>query len=186
MNTASLGRTAGVILVFALLPAVSLAQGPGVQAYVAGNSGGWSKTEASTAEGGAPVRFEFGSGAGAGVRLSYGLTAAIGLWGAGELNVEAEGPFAGLFGGVGAAVPLGPRLQLRGRLGAGRLDDGPFGIGGATAEWLIGRRLGLGAGVEVLRPIGTGSRNNGLQEVDVEYDGGPTRLTLELGWYPGR
>jgi hypothetical protein len=37
-----------------------------------------------------------------------------------------------------------------------------------------------------MRPRGAGSRNNGLQQVDVEYDGGPTRQQVELGWRPAR
>lgn len=186
-TTAGRGRfllTCAYLGALGFAPGAALAQsgGMGVQVYAAANSGGWSKTETSMSEGDAPVRYEFSSGAGAGVRLSYSITPALALWASGEMNVEQEGPFAGLLGGVGTAVPLGARARLRGRLGAGWLAEGPFGIVGATAEWLMLRRLGLGVGVEVLRPIGTGSRYTGLQDVDVEYDGGPSRLVVELGW----
>jgi hypothetical protein len=165
------------------------ADGPGfrgVGIYYGVFGGGWSKTEESTAPGGAPVRFDFSNGFTAGALGAFGLTRHMAAWAAAELNVEDEGPFPAFFGGLAAHAALAPRLSVEARLGAGRLDVGPFGIAGATAEWQLRNSLAVGAGVYTMRPLGVGSRNNGLQQVAVEYDGGPTRLQVELGWRPGR
>jgi len=191
VHQAGLGQRLVTALILAATPLAGLeAQAPGgrlgLHAYVGSNSGGWSRTEESTTPGGSPFRFEFSSGAGAGLRLAFAVTPRIGLWAAGELNVEQETPFAGLYGGVWGRALFSPRLGIQGRLGAGRLDHGPFGLAGATLEWFIVRQLSLGVGGEVLRPIGTGQRHNGLRNVDVEYDGGPNRLLAELGWHLGR
>jgi hypothetical protein len=154
--------------------------------YFGLTTGGWSKTEPSTAGDGQQFRYEFSNGAGAGLRAGFAVMRHVGIWAAAELNVEQEGPFAGVFGGVSAHALLAPRLGVHGRLGAGRLEDGPFGLAGVGIEWFVLRSVTLGIGGDLLRPIGTGSRNNGLRDVDVDYSGGPTRFQVELGWYPGR
>jgi hypothetical protein len=158
----------------------------GLGIYYGVFDGGWSKTEESTAPGGTPVRFEFSNGFTAGALGAFGITRNVSAWAAAELNVEDDGPFPAFFAGLAARAAVASRLSVEARLGAGRLDVGPFGTVGATAEWQLRRSLALGAGVYMVRPIGAGSRNNGLQQVEVEYDGGPTRLQVELGWRPGR
>lgn len=182
--------TAALLLVLSL-PAAAAAQAPesrgrfSVHPYAGLNSGGWSKAEASP-ETGRPMRYEFSNGAGAGLRVAFAVVPHVGLWAAGELNVEQEGPFGAWFGGIAGRAMIGPRAGVQARLGAGRLENGPFGLGGATLEWFVIRQLSLGVGADVLLPIGEGRRYNGLQNVPVDYDGGPARLQLELGWYPGR
>jgi hypothetical protein len=157
-----------------------------VHAFAGSNTGGWSKTEPSTAPGAAPVRYEFSSGAGAGMRLAIGLSPALGVWAAGELNVEQDGVFGGLYGGVLGRTMVTPHAAVQARLGVGRLEHAPVGVAGASVAWFPLRYLSVGLGAEVVHPIGTGRRNNGLQDVEVDYDGGPTRIRLEFGWYPGR
>jgi hypothetical protein len=184
-----LAATAALTLAF---PAPSSGQASdrpgfrGVSLYYGVFGGGWSKTEPSTAPGGAPVRFEFSNGFTAGALGAFGVTRQVAAWATAELNVEDDGPFPAFFAGLAAHAAPAPLLSVEARLGAGRLDVGPFGIGGVTAEWQLRRSLAIGAGLYMMRPLGTGSRNNGLQQVDVDYDGGPTRLQVELGWRPGR
>jgi hypothetical protein len=183
--------SAAAITLAAIAPAAAGAQSVtggrfSMHPFFGSNTGGWSKTEESTAPGGAPHRFEFGSGPGAGLRVAFAVVPHLGIWAAAELNVEQEAPFAGAFAGVEGRAMIGARTGVQARLGAGRLENGPFGVAGATVEWFALRPLSLGIGVETAQPIGTGRRNNGLQDVPVDYDGGPTRVRLELGWYPGR
>lgn len=157
-----------------------------LSAYAGGMSGGWSKEEESTAPGGQPVAYEFSSGAGAGLRAAFAITPAVAAWASAELDVEQEGPFAGLFGGLAVRTGLTRRVGLEARAGAGRMDYGPFGVAGASVHWFALGPISLGAGLDVMRPIGSGRRNNGLQDVPVDYDGGPMRLQVELGWHIGR
>jgi hypothetical protein len=166
-------------------PAEAQRSGLSLHPYLGLFDGGWAKIENSGVPELGGFRAEFSDGGTAGVRAAYGFGSHVALWASAELDVYDEGPFMAGFGGVAGRISATERLRFEGRVGAGVLAEAPFGLVGVGAEYFVLPWLSLEAGVELARPIGRTSRWNGVENVPIEFDGGPTRVQFGIGIHPG-
>jgi hypothetical protein len=188
MNLPLRARTVPLLLVLSLSTVAAAAEappsGPYLQPQVYRISG-WTIMEEDPFE--PEVRtIEFTDGAGVGLRLGYDFIPYAGLFLSAEFNVEQEGPYTGYGAGLALRSPMLGRVRLNGRLEV-RLIDAvgtlPYGTLGVGAEVFLHRKVSLGLEFDASLPLADGTRFNGLQDVPISADGGPTRGIFTVTWY---
>jgi hypothetical protein len=147
---------------------------------------GWVVQELDREEG-RTTNVDIGTGRGAGLRISYGLSPRVAGYLAADLNVEQEGVYPTY--GAGMRLQTIGRLRFGARAG-GRVIDvvAPLVYAdlGIFGELSLAPVLALGLDLSTAVPLGDGSRNTGTHRVGVAARGGPERAEVGLVWYPSR
>lgn len=162
-------------------------RGPGVQLY-AFSSSGWTIRETDRVEN-RMTDIELSSGAGMGANLMYDFSSWIGAYAGAEFGVEQEGVYGSYGGGVLLRTRRRGAVRFHARLGARILDVAaalPYAELGIGGELFMTPALALGADLTTEVPLGDGSRDTGLRQVEVSPRGGPERISLGISWYPNR